>query len=975
MIRMRNLMISLVLLVSVLFGAGFIPLPGPGIVSVLARQVSDPEPPEGEEFVTIESSSLSAYTNDVPAFYQVGAVDTSDWITYDATCECLVNRDEGVYQSGCYPTPPVDASQMQDANGNNCTPAAGTYAFPNEWNTEPVLADGTATVGDAVTTDNGPRLRQMLIGGDWFTQEGANWVDYLVYLPNGRYDIVDPGNTIDTGYLWRPSGGSGSGNAYDASRVRHRRGIVGESQDAILTLYTGMVPPAGVPVGSTYRGCSAGTVDFGSPGAPNEVTGNVSGGASIVCTGADNNFVGIDTKEPNTETAVDWEAGFLPGAQVITVSDASMFSTTEYARGSYARLRSWHTETQSRTEREYVSPVVCIELPPAAPSGPDCSGMLDTTGTHRIKIQHPLPAEFASTTTQDTSTALFRPGDLASGPIVYPLSPSHELVFRNFTMEYDNPHHGTGELIRLQNTVRSEISGMRLRKSGTRWILVQSPNSDILIKSNDFIDNARDKSSNSYGIQFSGVSRVWFHDNFVRHQMPMVMGGPTFQALLTFNDIRGPIAACEDGNNDGVCDSGASPYTAGYLSQVDNGAGRPRSQQSYDTQCDWADPMAAWGVRDGCVDVDPADGQCDVNPSLAQAPGFTEDENGGSNDIDCRIDPHVRVADLNVTTGAHTGNDASGHLHYPMVRSIDVNAWMCTGANLPYSCCTGAGTGTCPGTYTHCASPVSAGQTANNKARYGDNWGLSGDPSCRGVPAGGLYGCIEWHNASSESTLFMRNFCEGNAWLDDNNGPGDSQFIYGNWFAGPGPEGSRYSKVSRTRTFNTAPGSDLGSLDASRMGNEGNSNSIYNYQTLLLSDWHIQNNVWEGNLGSEFGGAFDSYGSGTTVTDNVVGGTCYSTTGDATGCTTESNPNRPAQNVTFTDNTFGDDVHPGTYTRVMPSLPGFSDWPEFSGATVGSSLPHVGPEMGDPDLITAPCLPASYRNNACQRDSINVSVP
>ena len=544
-------------------------------------------------------------------------------------------------------------------------------------------------------------------------------------------------------------------------------------------------------------------------------------------------------------------------------------------------------------------------------------------------------------------------------------------------MEYDNPHHGTGELIRLQNAARVEISGMKFQKGGTRWILVQSPNSDILIKSNDFIDNARDKSSNSYGIQFSGVSRVWFHDNFVRHQMPMVMGGQTFQALLTYNDIRAPIAACADGNDDGVCDSGVSPFTAGYLSQVDNGAGRPRSQQVYDTDCSFADPMAAWGVRDGCLDVDPADDQCDGNPSLAQAPGFTQDANGQTRDIDCRIDPHVRVTDLIEATGAHIGDDTSGHLHYPMTTSLEVNAWMCTGQYTPYECCTGAGTGTCPGAYTHCAATINSFQTSENAARYGDNWGLSGDPSCRGVPAGGLYGCVEWHNASSETTLFMRNFCEGNAWMDDNNGQGDSQFIYGNWFAGSGPEGSRYSKVSRTRTFNTSPGVDaLGSLDASRVGNEGNEASYYNYQTLLLSDWHIHNNVWEGNLGSPFAGGFDSYHDGLTVTDNVIEGTCYSTnqTGDATGCTIESSPNRPAVNVIFADNTFGDDVHPGSYTRVMPSLPGFSAWPEFSGATTATT-PYIGPEMGDPDSITAPCLPASYRNNACQRDTINVAVP
>ena len=64
----------------------------------------------------------------------------------------------------------------------------------------------------------------------------------------------------------------------------------------------------------------------------------------------------------------------------------------------------------------------------------------------------------------------------------------------------------------------------------------------------------------------------------------------------------------------------------------------------------------------------------------------------------------------------------------------------------------------------------------------------------------------------------------------------------------------------------------------------------------------------------------------------------------------------------WSNNTVGQDTHAGGYSRTMPSLPGFTDWPDFDGDDAGLTAPYVGPEMGDPDTYTG-CLPAYKRWN------------
>ena len=71
-------------------------------------------------------------------------------------------------------------------------------------------------------------------------------------------------------------------------------------------------------------------------------------------------------------------------------------------------------------------------------------------------------------------------------------------------------------------------------------------------------------------------------------------------------------------------------------------------------------------------------------------------------------------------------------------------------------------------------------------------------------------------------------------------------------------------------------------------------------------------------------------------------------------------------NDTFENNTVGADVHPGAYSRTMPSLPGFDAWPTLSVESPTLSPPFVGPVMGDPDTLMA-CLPAwEHVNGGCE---------
>ncbi len=50
----------------------------------------------------------------------------------------------------------------------------------------------------------------------------------------------------------------------------------------------------------------------------------------------------------------------------------------------------------------------------------------------------------------------------------------------------------------------------------------------------------------------------------------------------------------------------------------------------------------------------------------------------------------------------------------------------------------------------------------------------------------------------------------------------------------------------------------------------------------------------------------------------------------------------------------------------MPSLPGFTEWPEVAG-NPSTPPPYIGPEMGDPDTFSG-CLPVTERwYGSCSR--------
>jgi hypothetical protein len=249
-------------------------------------------------------------------------------------------------------------------------------------------------------------------------------------------------------------------------------------------------------------------------------------------------------------------------------------------------------------------------------------------------------------------------------------------------------------------------------------------------------------------------------------------------------------------------------------------------------------------------------------------------------------------------------------------------------------CADGNGDGFCDsrpterGIYLHC--------TQNSE---GDLLGLRGDPSCRGTPSTAVYTCVEFHDRAASNTLFLRNHCEGPIWFDHSFGPGRGNFFFGSWMEDAGlPE------------FDTTPGTagdfffrDIGTVPPGYRQN---------------ATW--ANMVFDNNLGSGMG--FDAYGDGVRALDNVIRGNCFSLgqasdTGSQCVTHSTSDSHERARNTVWTNNTVGADVHASP--RTMPSLPGFTEWPEVAG-NPSTPPPYIGPEMGDPDTFSG-CLPVTER--------------
>ena len=293
--------------------------------------------------------------------------------------------------------------------------------------------------------------------------------------------------------------------------------------------------------------------------------------------------------------------------------------------------------------------------------------------------------------------------------------------------------------------------------------------------------------------------------------------------------------------------------------------------------------------------------------------------------------------------------DATNHSHATTYSGAQALS-ECTGLFTPHDCCTGSGTGTCVSdtttygdAYGHCSTS------------YNDVRGLNGSASCQGSQLGAVYSCAEWHNASSSQTLFARNYCESGIWFDNAvGGPGLENVFFGNWFHDATDSGVLAFTASPTPLggFGWQPG--FGPAPASY---------AHNFQWI--------NNVIEGDFGNGTNG-FDADGDGMFVSDNTIEGDCgYTQSTDPTSsqCSSVSVDSGNADaglNTTWSNNTVGDDVHPGGYSRTMPSLPFLSDWPTFYNSTAGVMAPYVGPELGDPDSHGS-CLPAYrvFNNGSC----------
>lgn len=245
-----------------------------------------------------------------------------------------------------------------------------------------------------------------------------------------------------------------------------------------------------------------------------------------------------------------------------------------------------------------------------------------------------------------------------------------------------------------------------------------------------------------------------------------------------------------------------------------------------------------------------------------------------------------------------------------------------------------------PDAYGHCSGS------------YNDAKGLQGDTGCHHGPTGKVYSCIEWHGASGAQTGFMRNYCEGGIWFDDETGF-DDLLILGNWF--------HDTSVNGGVSWNTA-GASEGEMAVWR-DVTGPTNTSWRHASIYAG------NVLDGSaaqLGSS-GGGFDAWGNGVQVLDNAIEGACYSENASPpTGCSSATTSLTDSTSTTFSRNNVGSDTYTGGVT--IPTLPGtsFTSWGQitFSATPSSVSAPYVGVEMGDPDSLT-PCLPARARLDSC----------
>lgn len=234
---------------------------------------------------------------------------------------------------------------------------------------------------------------------------------------------------------------------------------------------------------------------------------------------------------------------------------------------------------------------------------------------------------------------------------------------------------------------------------------------------------------------------------------------------------------------------------------------------------------------------------------------------------------------------------------------------------------------------------VDHGHPLHCSSNTGDIQGDSGDSSCRGTRADVNSGSILFHNAACSQTSVIRSYIEPQIWVDFYGGPGRNNFFYGNTL-----------RAGNTISADGAAGSPGDFVTKDMSSDNGG---------------YRQNFIWANNTIRNFGvwGGFNYLGDGIQVLDTVIRGQCFynnsSGQGADGGACTSTNQGPGGRNTVFTNNTVGANAHPGSYSRVMPSAPGFTDWSMLVGAD-SSSPPYVGPEMGDPEQSTS-CLPAAVR--------------
>lgn len=330
------------------------------------------------------------------------------------------------------------------------------------------------------TTDDSAALACML------TNVGNNG---LLYLPNGTYRIraENDGNAV-----WRPQFG------------RSFRGIIGESQSAILELDPSSIHPTN---------------------------------AIFIL------FDGEDAVNPSAATSWNSGSGGSAGDTVIPVASTAGFSATENASGNWVVLTSDPNSGQPDSCCKWTSRITGI-----------------SAGTS-ITIEHPLPKDF------DGGNAEAIPFNPSIRFVLDNMTIRWSETVRDHQSGSWTILLAKNMVETIINDVKMEGAYRQYITSEGGGGGAVGGSADFYVMHSDFLNPRWDKGANGYGFVLSDTDRGWIHDSTIVHSTGIAFSTDSDNLLVTFNHFPSMDPSCTDiydtpttgtqtsGSEDGRCDA------------------------------------------------------------------------------------------------------------------------------------------------------------------------------------------------------------------------------------------------------------------------------------------------------------------------------------------------------------------------------------------------------------------------------------